>query len=206
MRRGRLPSPTYLPHPLRPRATVGPQTPAPETPNVPKFGFWEDGAAYFITPAVVEWLPVFVNREPVEILAGSLRYLHRRKHLRVAAYVFMPTHAHLLVYDENLRGERLREAVHYFRRYTGRLLCDYVDRALPPRFGRIIRRHAEDDRRRRFWQPGLRTKAVQSAEWVLQKIEYIHNNPVRAGLVADPSGWGTPPRRSTEAVTRGWFP
>ena len=45
----------------------------------------EDGAVYFITTSVVDWLPVFVSEQACRILAGSLNFCHDRKGLRINA-------------------------------------------------------------------------------------------------------------------------
>ena len=40
-----------------------------------------------------------------------------------------------------------------------------------------------------FWQPGFHPQAVYSDEVLVQKLDYIHNNPVRKGLVCHPADW-----------------
>ena len=40
-----------------------------------------------------------------------------------------------------------------------------------------------------LWQEGFHPQIIQTEEMLLQKLEYIHNNPVRRGYVDDPAHW-----------------
>ena len=39
------------------------------------------------------------------------------------------------------------------------------------------------------WQEGFHPKLITSEKMLLQKIEYIHNNPVKRGIVSLPEHW-----------------
>jgi putative transposase len=39
------------------------------------------------------------------------------------------------------------------------------------------------------WQEGSKPKQIGSDEMMLQKLEYVHNNPVKRGYVDDPVHW-----------------
>jgi len=45
------------------------------------------------------------------------------------------------------------------------------------------------DRKYQFWQEGNHPVLIQNEEVMRQKLEYIHNNPVRRGYVDDPTHW-----------------
>ena len=40
-----------------------------------------------------------------------------------------------------------------------------------------------------LWQPEFFDHLLRSDESLREKIAYVHNNPVRAGLVKDPKDW-----------------
>ena len=40
-----------------------------------------------------------------------------------------------------------------------------------------------------LWQEGFHPQAIANEEMFIQKLEYIHNNPVRRGYVDDPAHW-----------------
>ena len=39
------------------------------------------------------------------------------------------------------------------------------------------------------WQEGSHPQAIKTDAMMLQKLEYLHNNPVKRGLVASPEHW-----------------
>ena len=45
------------------------------------------------------------------------------------------------------------------------------------------------DQTHQFWQEGSHPQAIENDEVMWQKIEYIHNNPLRRGYVDDPLHW-----------------
>lgn len=85
----------------------------------------QEHALYFVTFSVVEWLPVFVAEEPCRIVTDSLNFCHKHKHLRVNAYVIMPTHLHAILFDEDFDANRLQQTLTDLRKYTGRQLTDH---------------------------------------------------------------------------------
>ncbi|MFQ5419845.1 MAG: hypothetical protein ACE5EY_05730 [Anaerolineae bacterium] len=68
------------------------------------FKIYEGTAIYFLTFTIVQWLPVFVSEEPCLIITDSLNYCHHHKGLRINAFVIMPTHLHLIVFDAEFRS------------------------------------------------------------------------------------------------------
>ncbi|HXJ92582.1 MAG TPA: transposase, partial [Terriglobia bacterium] len=58
------------------------------------------------------------------IVTESLSFCHHAKELRVNAYVIMPTHLHMIVFDAEWDSERLRRTLADLRKFTGRQLGD----------------------------------------------------------------------------------
>jgi hypothetical protein len=73
-----------------------------------RYRFYSDGAIYFVTFTVVDWLPVFVSRAACRIIADSLNFCHDRKGLRTNAYVIMPTHMHAVLFSQDFRAKSLK--------------------------------------------------------------------------------------------------
>jgi putative transposase len=148
-----------------------------------------EAAVYYLTYSIVEWLPVFVSQSTCQIVADSLTFCHRQKHLRINAFVIMPTHLHLIVFDADLDAERLARTLTDFRKFTGRQLSDYCGKGAPKCFGQTLRDQAVADRERRFWQPSRHPEAIQGERFWRQKLDYLHDNPCRKGLVRSPDHW-----------------
>ena len=124
---------------------------------------------YFITFTVVDWLPVFVDESPNSILIDSLKYCIDNKGLRVNAYVIMPNHLHAVVFNTEFDSTALHQALTDFRKFTGQALTGYVNT--------------------RFWQSGWHAEGIESERFLEQKVNYIHDNPCRKGLVRLPQDW-----------------
>ena len=144
---------------------------------------------YFVTFTVIDWLPVFVNPEPIQIVMDSMRFCIREKALRINAYVIMPNHVHMIVFDKSFDNVRLQQSLADFRKFTGRNLADYIDKNMPESLGIGIRKTTLTDRERQVWQSGWHAEGLIGECFWEQKMEYIHENPVRKGYVTLPEQW-----------------
>jgi hypothetical protein len=144
-----------------------------------------DAAVYFVTYSVVDWLPVFASEATCRIVTESLNFCHREKALRTSAYVVMPTHFHGIFFD----ADRLVQSLADLRKFTGRQLCDYCDAHMPTCFAQTLRESSTADRQRRFWQPSRHPEAIESEWFWSQKMDYLHENPCRKGLVLRADHW-----------------
>lgn len=144
---------------------------------------------YFVTLTIVDWLPVFINPEPIEIINNSLRLCYTNKQLRIHSYVIMPNHIHLIISNVNYDNERLGKALTDFRKFTGHKLADYIDANLSESLAQSIRTNQLTDRIRQIWKSGWHAEALSSEKFLIQKVNYIHENPVRKGFVKLPEQW-----------------
>ena len=154
-----------------------------------RYRITSDAAVYYVTYSVVEWLPVFTSEAAFRIITDSFNYCHKEKGLRINAFVIMPTHLHAIVFSVDFRSEPLAAALTDFRKFTGRRLSDYCREFMPPCFHQTLLDCAGEDRERRFWQPSRHPIAVQTEKFWRQKLDYLHENPVRKGLVRRSRDW-----------------
>ena len=99
------------------------------------------------------------------------------------AYTLMPDHVHLIIYpgeDANI----VPKALHDVKGETGRNYKNHLLFQIPE----IVEKKGM--KKFQFWQPGGGyDRNLYSAKAVHSAIEYIENNPVRAGLVSSPEKW-----------------
>jgi len=153
------------------------------------FKFIEGVYAYYVTFTVVDWLPIFLNTEPINIINDSLHFCITSKFLRIYAYVIMPNHLHMIVFDAEFDNKRLQKTLAELRKFTGHELADYVDNHLATSFSIAIRSNPLNDRSRQVWLPGWHAEGLVSEAFLYQKANYIHENPVRKGYVRVPEYW-----------------
>jgi len=144
---------------------------------------------YFVTFTVVAWLPVFIDELSCKIITDSLNFCREKKFLRTNAFVIMPNHLHAIVFDVNFDPTRLKHTLDDFRKFTGRQLLDLSAKYRPVSFMEEFRKHAGKDRERRFWQPTQHPEGITSDKFYAQKLNYIHDNPRRKGLVHHVQDW-----------------
>lgn len=144
---------------------------------------------YFCTDTIVGWQYVFTSPEFFEVIIQSFKHCQREKGLNVHAYVIMPNHVHsiLSAAKGNLAG-----IVRDFKRFTSRTITDLLVEAEKKRtlhYFREVARKAEKGNSFKVWKDGSHAEAIISDDFFLQKLNYIHENPVRKGYVDRPEHW-----------------
>jgi REP element-mobilizing transposase RayT len=144
-------------------------------------------APQFITCTIVGWLPVFTREKYLDVVTTSLAFCRQQKGLRLHAYVILDNHLHLLVSSDNLS-----EAIRDFKRHTAKEIKAFArednKQWLIKQF-EFFKAAQKVKSRHQVWQEGFHPQAIISEEMLRQKLDYIHYNPVRAGLVDRPEEW-----------------
>jgi REP element-mobilizing transposase RayT len=122
-------------------------------------------------------------------LTESLNFCHQHKFLRVNAFIIMPTHAHLVVFDADYDNQRLQSSISAMRQYTGRQLVSYCEQKMPKVYGQLINNSRRRDRERQFWQVSRHPVAIWTEGFWRTKVNYLHDNPRRKGLVHEATAW-----------------
>ena len=152
-----------------------------------RFRFGESPFPHFLTCTVVGWLPVFTRPETVQILFDSWKFLQDQERLTLLGYVVLENHIHFIASADDLAKE-----VGDFKSYTARRIIDYLSerrvRTLLAGLEYHKARH-KGDRIFQLWQEGSHPKVIETEEVLRQKLEYIHQNPVKRGYVSDPTHW-----------------
>jgi len=152
-----------------------------------RYKYVEPDALYFLTCTIVDWIPVFQSRPYFDIITNSLTYCRANKGMRLYAYVIMENHLHLVA-----SAPDLSRVIQEFKSYTAREII-----ALTKSTGRVDllnqfmlqKKRYKDESNHQVWQESAHPQIIQSDEMLDQKIEYIHNNPVRRGYVDTPEHW-----------------
>ncbi len=136
---------------------------------------------YFLTMTIQRWYYLFDRYNRWEILADSIRYCQKNKELELNRYVFMLNHLHIIATAPDVIG-----FVRDFKRFTAKQFKLNLEKTEPTVLPLFI---DEESRIYQFWRKGNASKLVESSDFYRQKLNYIHNNPVRKGYVAQPEHW-----------------
>ena len=141
---------------------------------------------HFVTCTVINWLPIFTRPETVNILLESIRFL-QKEGLKVYAWVVLENHLHMIVQADNLP-----EMMQRFKRHTAKSCLAYLKQhqvnTLLSQLAEFKKLH-KVDRDFQFWQEGYHPEWIQNDEMMRQKMEYIHQNPVKRGYVDLAEHW-----------------
>jgi REP element-mobilizing transposase RayT len=152
-----------------------------------RYAIREAHAAYFVTSTIVEWLPVFTTTACCNILAQSLIHCRERKALQIHAWVILDNHFHAI-----LSGPDLAKTVRDLKRFTARTLLEQIKAErrewLLNQLAYYCSAHKVASEHQ-VWQEGVHPQSISGDEMMLQKLDYIHNNPVLRGLVVAPEHW-----------------
>jgi len=121
-------------------------------------------------------------------------------HFEVVAYCVMPDHFHLIVQWDVERYPKLTisTVMHRIKGRSAKRISDYLLRGrrgfhAPPQTSRGIKASATQGENTRdaipIWQPSFYDFNIYSEKMLHQKVEYVHWNPVRAGLCKKQEDW-----------------
>ncbi len=151
-----------------------------------RYKFIHPDQTYFITLTVVHWIPVFTRPATVEIIFDSLRYL-MAENLKLYAFVVLENHLHMVVQSPDiskdisrLKSYTARELIRFFKRNKISTILDQLS---------FYKKTHKPDRVYQLWQEGVHPEWIQNEEMMRQKIDYIHQNPVKRGYIDDPLHW-----------------
>ncbi len=148
---------------------------------------YPDIKLYFITSTIVEWVPIFIDRELFSIITDSLKFCVKNKSLSIHAYVIMPNHIHFLASSNNL-SDVMRD----FKSYTSKEITDVLKQKRMSVPKEVFKKTAKKDEKsedNKVWKSGFHPKGIESESFYKQKLDYIHDNPVKKGFVAKPQHW-----------------
>ena len=156
-----------------------------------QYKFHDPEGIYFVSFATVGWTDVFTRVLYKEIFAESVRHCQRHKGLELFGWCLMTNHAHLLVRAKE--GHRLNDIIRDLKKYTSTQIIKSIEEN--PQESRkewllsMFRNagaHNPNNKKYQFWRQDNHPIECYSAEVVHQKLNYIHNNPVKEGVVEFP--------------------
>ena len=129
--------------------------------------YHHSGLTHFVTFSCYHRQALFITDASKRTFEEALERVRRCYHLYVYGYVVMPEHVHLLLSEPT--RETLAEALKSLKQGVARRLVSSTGS--------------------HFWQKRYYDFNVSSHDKFVEKLRYIHRNPVTRGLCADPAGW-----------------
>lgn len=158
------------------------------------YKFHNPEGVYFVSFAVVNWLAVFTNKKYIDIVLDSLVFCQQKKGMEIHAWCIMPTHIHLIF--RSVGSQKPALLLGDFKRFTSRNIVNALQEdsheSRREEFLRQFQIKASKSTNVadfQFWQHDNHPIELWTNDVIQQKIDYIHNNPVKAGIVFNPEDY-----------------
>jgi putative transposase len=150
--------------------------------------FYGENDLHFLTFSCYRRLPLFNEAARCDLSLQILERVRRRYRLVVLGYVIMPEHVHLLVSEP--QRATLSTAIQAFKLGVVRSLEGGgvpTSRKRSEKWGTPCIDSSQ--KANHFWQARFYDFSVWTEKKRIEKLRYIHRNPVARGLVESPEQW-----------------
>ena len=136
---------------------------------------------HFITNSCCQRRPLLGTARARDYFLSVFEQTRQRYRFVVVGYLVMPEHVHLLIKEPEIGSPST--VMQVLKRTPKALLPKQKSR--DPRQRRLFR----EDPRRAFWQARFYDFNVWTTKKRVEKLRYMHRNPVKRGLVESPEQW-----------------
>ena len=158
-----------------------------------KYKFGDNDKLYFVTFTVINWIDLFIREEYKKIILGSWKYCIQNKGMELYGWCIMTSHVHMII---GSHADKLERIMQNMKRHTSEEL------------NKAIRNNPQESRKEwmiwimeragkknsnninfQLWQQHNNPVELSNQKMAWQKLEYIHQNPVKAGFVEKPEDY-----------------
>ena len=152
----------------------------------------EQDGVYYLTLQIVGWIDLFSRQDYRDIVIDNLKYCQQQKGLVIYAYVIMSNHIHIIAQAED---NNLSAVLRDFKSYTSKCILKRIEEGTESRrewmlnrFKQAAFKHKRNSQYQVFTHDN-HALYLYFNKFIDQKLEYIHDNPVRAGIVKEPEDY-----------------
>ena len=174
---------------------------------------------YFLTFTVKNWYYVLDRHNRWNIIANSLEYFKKNRGLKLYGFVFMINHLHLITFSKDTIG-----FVRDFKKFVAREILKNIRQTEPNALKLFIKKQMVQVRDTEpivrdnksaikntkptyeFWHKTNMPELIESEKFFLQKLNYIHENPLKRNYVTKSEDWyWSSANKNCELKADGWL-
>jgi len=152
----------------------------------------DESTLYFVTFTCYEWLPLFQLTQSYDLVYKWFKYLKQEKQVSVTGFVIMPNHLHCILFFPQ-KGFNLNKIIGNAKRFMAyeiiaRLRKGDSHSDILDKLSRGVSANEKTKGQlHKVFEDSFDAKAIKTEKFLLQKLNYIHLNPVKGNyqLVAD---------------------
>lgn len=151
-----------------------------------KFQISRDSPAYYLTSVTHNRIPIFQTDNIKEIVAKAFDEVRRSVGIRIFAFVIMPDHKHVLT--DNAR--EIKDVLRYLNGISAKRIIDHLkENGFESSLQKLRIQERENKHKHSVYEHHPNAIRITGEDAFIQKVNYIHLNPVRAGLVKHPDDY-----------------
>jgi putative transposase len=130
---------------------------------------------------------LFTRTESVNIALDSWRFLQREAEFQIYGYVILENHLHLIAASTDLSRDMQR-----FKSYSAKQIIAYLEQREAANILELLalfKRVHKTESTYQVWEEGNHPQLIESEQVMRQKLDYIHQNPVKRCYVDLPEHW-----------------
>ena len=150
----------------------------------------DQSATHFLTFTIMGWIDIFSRQRYRDIILDSFAFCRLHKGLNIGAYVIMSNHVHVIWTAAN---NNLSDNVRDFKTFTSKAITSSIEAEPESRrdwlsyMFRFYANRTNTNENFKVWTGNNHPEEIRGESFLRTKLNYIHQNPVRAKLVAEPS-------------------
>ena len=144
------------------------------------FRISKDSPVHYLTSVANNRLPVFQTDRLKNLVCEALNEARTSANFLIFAYVIMPNHLHALIGSQRKPSEVLR----YVNGISGHRVINFLkEKGFESSLQKLKREDGVRQHKYSLWDHHPNLKLITTENGLMEKANYIHQNPVRAGLV-----------------------
>ena len=156
-----------------------------------KYKTGDNEMAHFLSFAVINRINALTRPEYKDIIVESLKYCIAAKGMKLHAWVIMNNHVHLILSAG--KGFVISHILRNMKKFTSKLIIKTIAENYKESrrewmlwmFERAGKKSSSNERYQ-FWQHDNHPIELVNTHLLKQRLDYLHENPVRAGIVYEP--------------------
>ncbi len=152
-------------------------------------------ATHFLTFTICGWIDLFTRQVYRDIVIESFRFAQQKEQLILNAFVIMSNHIHLIARANDKQKKTLSDIIRDFKKFTHHEMMPVIESDTESRrlwmvhqfnyYGKIN----PNNEVKQIWVNNSHPEECNSDAFTNSKLNYIHENPVRAGIVRNPEDY-----------------
>jgi REP-associated tyrosine transposase len=146
------------------------------------------GDAHFLTFSCYQRLPLLTKDRSCNWMIEAFQLGRQKDQFDLWAYVVMPEHVHIVLGPHT--GTKTSRILSTLKQSVSKRAMFWLSRNASDFLPNLEATNPDGSPTHRFWQRGGGyDRNLRSVRDIHEKIEYVHNNPVRRGLATSPEAW-----------------